>query len=199
MKKLNKEIFDKVIDAAFLYGKNSNQAAQIAGITQRTAMGIITGFQLMRDGKLDELKEQAESRYIITVPVLTLAAEKIGCPVPEDIVQVVKDRDAERVRKQKANRKPELIEEPAPEPTAVMTVKPVEIQQANDTLYFIRILEELHQQNELLKDLLDVVIPKYVADLKDNLNANSDSIFGKVDSCASALDAIRCNTRKRGL
>ena len=46
---------------------------------------------------------------------------------------------------------------------------------------------------------MDVVIPKYVGDLKDNLNVNADVICERLKSCEDKLDDIKANTRKRGL
>ena len=67
---------------------------------------------------------------------------------------------------------------------------------ATATVYFCRLLEEIQKQNELLAQLLDVVIPKYVSDIKDNINANSDA---QTQALKPILETIATNTRKRGL
>ena len=66
----------------------------------------------------------------------------------------------------------------------------------NESVYFCRLLEEIQRQNELLEQLIDVVIPKYVSDVKDNLNANFDAQTAEIKK---GLDAVAANTRKRGL
>ena len=46
---------------------------------------------------------------------------------------------------------------------------------------------------------MDAVIPKYVGDLKDNVNANCDSLFNQIKDNGEKLEAVKINTRKRGL
>ena len=60
-------------------------------------------------------------------------------------------------------------------------------------------LENMVKLNELMEQLMDVVIPKYVGDIKDNLNVNTDVICERLKSCEDKLEAIKANTRKRGL
>ena len=43
------------------------------------------------------------------------------------------------------------------------------------------------------------MIPKYVADMKDNVNANCDSLFNLLKDMADKMEAVKINTRKRGL
>ena len=57
----------------------------------------------------------------------------------------------------------------------------------------------LDKQNELLESLLDVVIPKYVGDLKDNINVNCDVLNQSAKSCDDKLEAIKLAFRKKGL
>lgn len=68
----------------------------------------------------------------------------------------------------------------------------------NEALYLVKLLEAAQQQNELLQQLMDAVIPHWCADLKDNVNANTDTLGQRLDKMAAAVDAIKCNTRKRG-
>lgn len=65
-------------------------------------------------------------------------------------------------------------------------------------LYLVKLIEALVKQNELLEQLMDVVLPKYICDLKDNLNANTDLISERLKNCESRLEKIAVNTRKRG-
>lgn len=46
---------------------------------------------------------------------------------------------------------------------------------------------------------MDIVMPKYCADLKDNFNANCDIISERLKSCEDKLVGIKVNVRKRGL
>ena len=72
-------------------------------------------------------------------------------------------------------------------------------QDDNNRLFFIRMLENMVKLNELMEQLMDVVIPKYVGDMKDNLNVNADVICERLKNCEDKLEAIKANTRKRGL
>jgi hypothetical protein len=204
-KKITSEELNKVLEGHFWFGKNSNQAAEAAGISQQVASGIIRTFQLMRNGDIEGLVQEAAVNEKISAQTVKLVAERIGEGVPEEVLQAILERQrakTERLRNARAEAPAE--EETPPSPAQAPATPPLAGEgraaaPGNDALYFIRILEELHQQNELLRDLLDVVIPKWAGDLKDNQNANSDVLAGLLKEQGQALDAIRCNTRKRGL
>lgn len=61
------------------------------------------------------------------------------------------------------------------------------------------LVAEQRKTNELLESLIDVVIPKYVVDIKDNINANSDVLNHTGLECADKLEAMKLALRKRGL
>jgi len=69
----------------------------------------------------------------------------------------------------------------------------------NERVFTLKMLEYIAKTNELLEQLMDVVMPKYCGDLKDNVNANCDIICERLKSCEDKLEAIKANTRKRGL
>ena len=46
---------------------------------------------------------------------------------------------------------------------------------------------------------MDVVIPKYVGDIKDNLNANFDVLNQSMKGCEDKLEAVKIALRKRGM
>lgn len=69
----------------------------------------------------------------------------------------------------------------------------------NERVFTLKMLEYMAKTNELLEQLMDVVIPKYCGDLKDNINANSDIICVRLKSCDDKLEGIKANTRKRGV
>lgn len=208
MKKITREEFEKVITSAILLGKSSNKAAKDAGVGQPTAMGVIRVFELMRSGDLEALRKEAERSGKISRTMVALAAEKLGMEAPADVMQAINARMAKELEHRKGLKAKreyglepagETKETPPSQPKAAATPPLAGEAKGNDAVYFIRILEELHQQNESLNDLLDVVLPKYVSDLKDNLNANADVIGQDLRGCLEELKAIRCNTRKRGL
>ena len=111
--------------------------------------------------------------------------------LPEIVVKAYEDYKQKR-RAEKAAKMAEA--QKAPEP-----VLPPASQDDNNRLFFIRMLENMVKLNELMEQLMDVVIPKYVGDMKDNLNVNADVICERLKSCEDKLEAIKANTRKRGL
>ena len=63
----------------------------------------------------------------------------------------------------------------------------------------IKILERLAKLEEEHEQLMDVVIPKYFNDLKDNINANTDVTCERLKEIALILEKIAKNTRPRGM
>lgn len=205
-RKITSEEVNKVLEGHFWFGKNSNQAAEAAGISHQVASGIIKTFHLMRAGDIDGLVREAAANEKISAQIVKLVAERIGIDAPEEVIRAILERQqakAERLRNARAAA-PAAEEETPPSPAQAPATPPLAGEgkaaaPGNDAVYFIRILEELHQQNELLRDLLDVVIPKYVGDMKDNVNANCDAMSGILKDQGQQLEAIRCQMRKRGL
>jgi len=115
---------------------------------------------------------------------LKWAAAKLNVEIPEDVLNAKMKKPTETV----------------PEETVIKELKtaPV-IAEKNESLYFVKILEALNKQNELLEQLCDVVIPHWCADMKDNQNANCDIISSRLASAEKALECIKVNTRKRGM
>lgn len=62
-----------------------------------------------------------------------------------------------------------------------------------------QIVSALNTQNELLTQLIDTVLPRYVGDLKDNVNVNADLIGQRVKGCEDKIEAIKLALRKRGM
>lgn len=212
-KKITNTEVNKVLESCLWFGQNITQAGKAAGINRQTASCIVDIARRMRTGDIKGLEQEAATNEKITANMVTLVAERLGMEAPNELIHVILDRQrkkTEKYRNARAGQAAAPVEETpsaGPHPSAALTLSPcagkaVEAPaepKGNDAVYFIRILEELHQQNEYLKDLLDVVLPKYVSDLKDNLNANADVIGQDLRGCLEELKAIRCNTRKRGL
>lgn len=212
MKKISLEEFQKVVTARFLYDETYGQISFEMGLAADTVAAMCSTFTMLKNGETEELvKKMRRSHY--SDSIIKLAAEALKMEIPADVLQAMAERRdaglAKRIAKkmvEEAGTAPVAEETPAagPHPSAALTPSPCagkaeEAPKGNDALYFIRILEELHEQNQLLRDLLDVVIPKWAGDMKDNANANSDVLAGLLREQGQAIDAIRCNTRKRGL
>lgn len=209
--------FRSIIWSHVMSGKKPSEIARETGRSKQTIFACCQAFLLLRDGNTEELIRRATTAYNSSYSdvIIKLAAETLGIEVPGEVQMMMDARnDLRKTRAAKkeagttlppAEQAPSLAQEEqragqAAAPTGAGKAEEAPAKPAgNDALYFIRILEELHEQNQLLRDLLDVVIPKWAGDLKDNQNANSDVLAGLLREQGQALDAIRCNTRKRGL
>ena len=178
-----------IINRAFGMGTVAN--AKAVGLTRQAVGNVLDAF--------DSVKEQdwAKACNLIVTRCMTLevfkwSAEKCGIELPEVVVKAYDDyiekRRAENAQKKAAAAS--KAPEPAPSPAH---------QEENNRLFFIKMLEHMAIMNELMEQLMDVVIPKYVGDMKDNLNVNADVICERLKSCEDKLEAIKANTRKRGL
>ncbi len=70
---------------------------------------------------------------------------------------------------------------------------------ADYTLFFQKMLELQAQNNELLNQLMDVVIPRYTSDMKDNVNANCDVIGQSLKRMEDKMEAIKIGVRRKGM
>lgn len=207
-KKISIETFQKIVFERFMYNESFQQLSMETGLAADTVGAMCGAFELLRDGRTGELVHKMRRSHY-SDSIIRLAAEALKKDIPEDVAQAMAKRREMAMFKVKAKQErgqepaEEPVEEPVEEapPSQLPAALPLaeEAKNGNDALYFIRILEELHELVQLQRDLLDVVIPKWAGDLKDNQNANSDVLAGLLKEQGQALDAIRCNTRKRGL
>lgn len=118
------------------------------------------------------------------------AAQKTEKTIPPVIAQSYEKWKEDRRRKNLAaiKQKEETEAKPAP-PNGGDEMK----------IMMSQLLAAQRKTNELLESLLDVVIPKYVGDLKDNINVNCDVINQTAKSCEDKLEAIKLAFRKKGL
>lgn len=127
---------------------------------------------------------EAAERFIKTpgyLKYLEAASKWYGIKIPEEVLHPEPKLTPEQLLTV------ELPEQPK-EPAA----------KQNEELYLVKLIEALVKQNELIEQLMDVVLPKYVGDLKDNINANTDLMSERLKNCESRLEKIAVNTRKRG-
>ena len=180
-KNMTEQMFDAIITAHFAYGKKASAIALETGLSEKSVLNACRVFKKMRDGQHEEVARNLLADGSISEKAIYWSAKRVSIDVPEVITNAIEERS-------KAKRKE----------TPVVEEKKPEIAQTNEQLYFIRLLQEVEKQNELIEQLLDVVFPKWFGDLKDNINANSDILSERVKKCEETLEAIKCNTRKRG-
>ena len=141
----------------------------------------------------NKLIREAETGHVRQT-FCVFCADKTGIAAPEELLKTIQlKKEARRIKP----KEPEA-EAPKQQNATVPESKP-QSDLDNTALYLCKIIEAMAKQNELLEQLMDVVIQKHVSDIKDNINGNSDIMHGEVVKIAQTLDAIKCNTRKRGM
>lgn len=201
-KLMNSEKYEKIVTDRLVFGKPAKQIAAELGIGETAVFTALSAF--------NDVKEQNWSHALamltnqnVRIGLFEWASERLGIELPESLKAAYNQRlvkmaqlNRERRARQKDGEAPEPAEEPEeePKPEPPKPEKP-----DNTSLYLLKMLEAINQQNELLSQLMDAVIPKYVADLKDNVNANCDSLFNQIKDNGEKLEAVKINTRKRGL
>lgn len=159
--------------------KSDEETAEACNVGRATVCAIVRIFKAVKADNWETIVRVAES-MLSSIDAVRAIAEGQGKEVPSYVVEAFLNR----------NKKLEtpVVLEPVKEPVT-----------DNSGLYMVKVLEALHAQNELIAQLCDVVIPHWVADLKDNANANADSLGQRLDQIVALLDGIKCNTRKRGV
>lgn len=192
-KVMKPDALEKAIQMSLLYGKSADDIGKELGVTPTAIRRNVDIFKLVQAQDWDTL-EYKILVYHYGEPVVKWASEKLGVEVPEKIWWAFVRNANERYEKK-------TKELPAQEQTEKeQTVLPLdEPKNDNDAVYFIRILEELTKTNELLTQLMDVVVPKYVSDIKDSIGVNADIIRADVGEVVKNTECIKNNTRKRGL
>lgn len=76
--------------------------------------------------------------------------------------------------------------------------KPERVPSIDYSLYLIKLLETVKQTNELLNQLMEVVVPKYVSDIKNNQNVNFDVVCQSQKRMEDQLEGIKISVRKSG-
>lgn len=200
-RKLTNEDYSAIITRKLVYGQNTSSVARDVGVSDKTVKVVTQAFSLVRDKDFDAIIAAVDYNGV-TPMMVEWAARELKTAAPMDEINAAyerrlkRNRDRNKENAMKRDNEAETVEEIVEEKEER---KSETKEEKNEKLYMLKILEALAAQNELLEQLLDVVIPKYVSDMKDNLNANTDVICERLKNCEQSLDAIRCNSRKRGL
>ena len=201
-KLMNAEKYEKIVTDRLVFGKPAKQIAAELEIGESAVFSTLSVFNIVKEQDWNHALAMLTNQNI-RIGLFEWASERLGIELPQSLTAAYNQRLAkmaqlnrEKRAKQKADEAPaptvEPEEEPKPEP-------PKPEKPDNTSLYLLKLLEAINQQNELLSQLMDAVIPKYVGDLKDNVNANCDSLFNQIKDNGEKLEAVKINTRKRGL
>lgn len=171
------------------YGLGTGANAQDVGVSGSTVNSVLAAFDAVKD------RDWAKACNVITtydtsLEVFQWAAKKTGTTLPVMVSQAY-DRWLEERRKKRLGEVKQKEANNAPPPSNQDEV--------NNVKALLMLLQAINKQNELLNDLMDVVIPKYVGDIKDNLNANFDVLNQSMKGCEDKLEAVKIALRKRGM
>lgn len=210
--------YEKIMAGRMIYGKALSEIAQENGFSYQYARAAYNMFCAVKDEDWDRLADMV-GKYNMPYDRVKWAASELGKKLPASIKKAHdegRERDRERQKaKYEAKKEPypdmlgwvssETAEEPEPQPEPEPAPEPippeviVEKKLDNTSLYLIKMLESQAKIVELLEQLMDAVIPHWIDELKQNNNANGDAIQEMLKPIATAVDAIRCNTKKRGM
>lgn len=183
MAKLTANEWDQIL-LRRAYGMSNIAISKELNIPKSVISGVLKAFDAVKDGDWEACVGLV-ANWRLNIMLLEWAAEKTGVELPEMVRTAYTDRlasDKTRAAKRK------LTETDA-----------YAITSENEKVFTLKMLEHMAKTNELLEQLMDVVMPKYCSDLKDNINANSDIICERLKNCDDKLEGIKANTRKRGM
>lgn len=173
-----------------VFGKPNTEIAEMIGVSDQVVSKTIKVFDLVKAEEWDKLCEVHRVNNL-NMNLTGWCLEKTGKEMPAEIKDRLEEiskewRMKDAVRQGRATPEQQPKEEPA-------------ANNPNDSLFMIKILERLAKLEEEHEQLMDVVIPKYFNDLKDNINANTDVTCERLKEIALILEKIAKNTRPRGM
>ncbi len=185
---LTEEDYEKIITSKLIFNKTVPAISEEMGISETsvTVVGMIFGVCQKKDWP--RAVDMIENKSGYPLSVFEWACKRLSIEMPRTLKDA-NDRKNEKARQEYQAKQAKKAAAEKEE------VKPKQ----NDSLYYIKILEALNRQNELLLQLIDTVIPKYVQDMKDNNNANADMLHNTLKEIGDACEGVKINTRKRGL
>lgn len=197
-KPLNAELYEKIVTDRLVFGKPAAEIARSLEKNVVSVSAVVQAFEGVRDSDWDKCI-QVINAYKAPLSLFTWAAERLDAELPPTLEAAYEERKARKreydLQKRQQAEQPKAPPAPAPEPEP----EPEPKKEDNTGLYLIKLLEAVNRQNELLEQLYDAVLPKWVGDLKDNVNCNSDVLSQSLKRIDDKLEAIKINVRKRGL
>lgn len=165
--------FEEVLECRGV-GMSYEETAAHLRCGKNTVVGACMLVDAARRGNYERAAELIK-RYNISKDCIAWVAGKFGLTI-EQLKGETKAKDA-------AKEEPKQAAAPA----------------VDYSIYFQRMLELQAQTNELLNQLMDVVVPKYTSDMKDNVNANCDVIGQSLKRMEDKMEAIKIGVRRKGM
>ena len=181
---------EEIVTRVLVYGETPKNVADSLGMTSQAINSLLRTFELVRAQNWDTICERLR-KNTSALPHVKWAAKKFYYDIPANLMKRMEEAYSDYAKWRKEMIGPAVTIESE----HVLCEKPLD----NTALCMCKVLELLAKQNELLEQLMDVVLPKYVSDIKDNVNANADVLCDHLKTCEQAMEKIVCNTRKRGL
>lgn len=196
---MNAEMYEKIVTDRLVFGKQIKQIAQDVEKNVMSVTAVVMAFEAVRDSNWDRCIQIIE-KYKTPLSLFTWAADRLGVELSPSLEAAYEQRKAQKREYELQKRLGNTVQPaPEPDPLPVQTPAPEPQKEDNTGLYMIKLLEAVNRQNELLEQLYDVVIPKWVGDMQDNVNCNSDVLSQSLKRIDDKLEAIKINVRKRGL
>lgn len=197
-KKLDESNYEKII-TNHAFGMKTSQISEVCGFGDDTVKRVIRAFEIVKNQNWEDALQYAKTGY--SIRYLEWAAKRMMVELPENVIFAYELKMADTAAAQRERERNKKLKEPEEkeeeQPEEQIEEKPVP-QKQNENLYLCKVLEALAKTNELLEQFMDVVIPKHMIDLKDNINANSDIIAERIKNCEDKIEKVVYNTRKRG-
>ncbi len=188
--KLKAEQYECIVTERLAFGTPVEKVANMLNCGKTSVNNISAMFKAVQDGDWDRVCKIISQRQC-PFDAIQWAADKCGVELPQKVLD-----EWEIVYAPKPETPPKPAPEPAPEPAPPL---PPPDHWAEGKVMLQTIVKALNQQNELLEQLYDVVLPKWVGDLKDNFNVNSDQLHQALKRIEDMTEAIKINVRKRGM
>ena len=183
-KQLKREDYERIVTERLVFGTTIEKVAELVGCGQTSVVNVTTGFKAVQDKDWQRVIGMI-ARKECPFEAIRWAAEKCGTELPGNVMAAWENMYG--VPKKPA---------PAPAPPAQTPAAPDHWEEIKFLLQTL--IGAVKQQNELLEQLYDVVLPKWVGDIKDNVNVNSDQQTQALKRIESLVEAVKINTRRRG-
>lgn len=178
----DKELWEDILYKRAI-GMPRDEMAAACGCSLSTVNNTITLINALREQRYESI-EKLINRGAISKAAVVWAADRMGI---SDIDEVKKLIEAKRTHVEKGEKQKEAQSKEQAVPAV------------DYSLFLTKVLEGVAQTNELLNQMMDVVIPKYCADLKDNQNVNFDMLCQSQKRIEDKLEAIKIGVRRKGM
>lgn len=190
-KTLTEEDYEKIINERLIFNRPVAKIAEEIGCCEDRVSNVTSVFTVCQHKDFEAAVDLIRNRNF-PLDMFSWACKRLDIDLPRPLVDAYEQRkEADRKKHLEKKARKTAAEKPVEQ-------KPAEPSK-NDAIYFCRLLQEIEKQNELLTQLMDVVIPHWIGDLKENNNVNTDLLNKQLQLIDQKVECIKVNTRKRGL